>query len=369
MTLQGNAGETRPSARSRVRHIPVDDLLLDPQNPRLPPSAKTLSQEELLILIAKTYTVGELMDSFAINGYFEEEPLAGVPAPDAGAKLIIVEGNRRLAALKLLLDPELAERLVDPASGRKLGINIPPLPDSRRAELQTVPVREYKEGRSGILAYLGYRHITGVKHWDSYAKARYVSQLVNDGNDLTDIQRRIGDRHQTAPRLLRAYLVWEQADSLSFIPARNGHAPPFSYLFTALTFRPLLSFLGLAAQGMPRRIARSKVPQLKEVLTYLYGDKTAGKTPAIEESREIQMLAKAVSSEPALEKLRAGARVKDAVEAIPVAEARLEKLIREALNRLIQAKDLASRTRANDPARQLAEDCAEASNVLVRSLK
>ena len=357
----------------RVRH-PIDDwlvdnLLLDHENPRLPPSQDIPSQERLLTLIVRNYAVGELMDSFAINGYFDEEPLVGVRAPDDPSKLIIVEGNRRLAALKLLLEPELKGRLVDPTNGHPLRTNIPLLNADRQRELRQVPVRVYEEGRSAVLAYLGYRHITGVKKWDSYPKARYVHQLVMDGNDLKDIQRRIGDRHETAPRLLRAYLVWEQADSLSMIPAQNGHSPSFSYLFTALTFRPMLGFLGLVAQGMPRPVPDEKLPQLKEVSAYLYGDKEAGKVPAIEESREIQMLSQAISSDRGLEMLRAGAKVAEAVEAMPVAEARLEKLIRQAWERVVQATDLAAHSRADNLTKQLAENCVQASKQLVKALR
>ena len=368
MTTESNAGMEISRPRHPINDWPVASLLLDTENPRLPPSQKPRSQLELLILIAKLYSIGELMDSFAINGYFDEEPLVGVLSPNDSSKLIIVEGNRRLAALKLMLQPSLAQRLVDPATTRPLRINMPPLGTARRRELQRVPVRVYEEGRSAVLAYLGYRHITGVKRWDSYAKARYVFQLVKEGNDLKDIQQRIGDRHETAPRLLRAYLVWEQADSLSMIPARNGHNPPFSYLFTALTFRPMLSFLGLVAQGMPQRVPKAKVPQLGEVTTFLFGNKEAGRAPAIEESREIKLLAQAVSSSAALEKLRAGIKARDAIEAIPVAEARLEKVLRQVLERLIQATDLASQCRASDPVKQLAGDCFGQSQKLVKVL-
>ena len=369
MTTTGNPTSAIPRARRPIAEWRVNKLLLDSENPRLPPSQRVPSQRELLTLIVKTYSVAELMDSFVVNGYFDEEPLVGVPVPRDDTKLIIVEGNRRLAALKLLLKPELAGRLVDPASGRPLRIKVPPLSESRRRELRRVPVRVYEEGRSAVLAYLGYRHITGVKHWDSYAKARYVSQLVEDGNDLESIQLKIGDRHETAPRLLRAYLVWQQAEEFAIIPTRNGHSPPFSYLFTALTFRPMLSFLGLVAQGKPQRVRKEKIPQLREVTTFLYGNQSEGKKAAIDDSREIQWLAKAVSSSSALEKLRAGHKARDAVESIPAVEARMEKLMRQASERLMQATELASRSRADDAIRQLAKNCLEASQQLVEAVK
>ena len=369
MTTQADGGIPVSNEHHPVDYWDVEALLLDDENPRLPVSQGLRSQDEILLLIAKTYTIGELMESFAINGYFDEEPLVGVPFSDDPTKLIIVEGNRRLSALKLLLEPQLVKRLVDPSNGRPIRIVVPALTRDRRQELKSVPVRVYEEGRSAVLAYMGYRHITGVKTWNSYAKARYVHQLVEDGNELKDIQKRIGDRHETAPRLLRAYLVWEQANSLAMIPARNGHAPNFSYLFTALTFRPMLQFLGLAAQGMPRRVRRKKISQLEEVVTYLYGTVDGGRKPAIKESREIKDLAQAVASNRALEKLREGASVSEAVEVIPVAEARLEKLIRQALDRLNQAAEIAHSGKGNEQVQELAADCLDASQRLVKAVK
>ncbi len=369
MTTQTNGGIITPPIRHPISPWRVGDLLLDNENPRLPVSQGPRSQDELLLLIAKTYTIGELMESFAINGYFDEEPLVGVPVSDDPSKLTIVEGNRRLSALKLLLEPTLVQRLIDPSNGRPIRITIPALTRERQQELQTVPVRVYEEGRSAVLAYMGYRHITGVKTWNSYAKARYVYQLVADGNELGDIQRRIGDRHETAPRLLRAYLVWEQANSLSMIPARNGHNPSFSYLFTALTFRPMLQFLGLAAQGMPRQVDQKRISHLQEVVVYLYGSPDGERKPAIKESREIKDLAQAVSSERALAKLRLGASLTDAVEAIPASEARLERLIRQALERLNQATDIAHNGGGNEQVQKLANDCVDASRRLVKATK
>ena len=368
MKAQANGGIAVPIVRRPIDEWDVDNLLLDDENPRLPVSQGPRSQNELLLLMAKTYTIGELMESFAINGFFEEEPLVGVPTPDDASKLIIVEGNRRLSALKLLLNPALVKGLVDPSNGRPLGINVPALTNERRAKLQSVPVKVYEEGRSAVLAYMGYRHITGVKTWNSYAKARYVHQLVEDGTDLADIQKRIGDRHETAPRLLRAYLVWEQASSLSMIPARNGHTPSFSYLFTALTFRPMLQFLGLAAQGMPRRVRKEKIPQLGEVVVFLYGTVDGERRPAIKESREIKDLAQAVSSSRALEKLREGASVTDAIEAMPVVEARLERLMRQALERLNQSTEIAYTSGGNEQIQKLADDCLQASQRLVKAI-
>ena len=90
MSPQENAGNANRRVRRPIKDWAVNDLLLDSQNPRLPPSRGTPSQEALLLLIVKAYTITELMDSFAINGYFDEEPLVGVPVPDDPSILTIV---------------------------------------------------------------------------------------------------------------------------------------------------------------------------------------------------------------------------------------------------------------------------------------
>ena len=56
----------------------------------------------LTLDLIPTEALDELVASFVENGYFEEEPLVVVPIGEDRFKT--VEGNRRLATLKLLLD-------------------------------------------------------------------------------------------------------------------------------------------------------------------------------------------------------------------------------------------------------------------------
>ena len=347
-----------------VRPMPVNDLLLDPNNPRLPTFKEIQSQETLVAWMVKKHAIGELMASFSISGYFEEEPLVGVPSATERGKVVIVEGNRRLAALRLLLDPTLTTSLNDPETGRRLTVRVPETSARTLQNLTHVPVRLYTH-RSDVLAYIGYRHITGIRPWDSYSKARYVAELVEQGGNLPDIQKQIGDRHETAPRLYRAYLVWGQAGDHGWLD-RNGATPPFSYLFTALTFRPILLYIGLSSQGLPMPVEDNRLPQLKELTTYLYGNKNTEREPAIEESREIKDLAQALASPSGRKQLETGAKVSEALDAIPAEVARLERLIRQAIDRLIQARILAPRHRDNEGIRELARSCAESARNLSR---
>ena len=360
---------TNTAARTRVEEWLVEELLLDVDNPRLPKFSATPSQDELTSYIAKEYAIAELMDSFVINGYFDEEPLVAIPNQSEGPKpLIVVEGNRRLVALKLLLEPGLANRLRDPTSGRPMRVSVPKIGRAKQDQLRAIPVRIY-ETRAEILPYLGYRHITGVMTWDSYPKARYVAQLVQQGMDIRSIQRKIGDRHHTARRLYRAYLVWEQAEQLEMLPGRNGHSPPFSYLFTALTYVPVLTFLGMKAQGTPRPVPERRVSNLGHLTTYLYGNKRSGRAPAIRESREIKLLAQAVASQASRDRLNGGALVQDAVDAAPPEDAQLEKLINQGIDRLTRAFELAPRHRSNAALRTLSQECLDVATQLNREFR
>src|SRR6267142_4967815 len=108
--------------------------------------------------MVKDFDLQPLIDSMYQNGFFWEEPLVAVQEPVAelnGKKgLVVIEGNRRLAALKTIHQhPELSSD------------------DAARPRLEKVPVIE-RDDRKETLAFVGFRHITGIVPWESAAKAQ-----------------------------------------------------------------------------------------------------------------------------------------------------------------------------------------------------
>ena len=93
----------------QIEAVEVDQLLLDPENPRLEGMVKTTDQVEIIKAMWKEMAVNEVALSIAANGFFEEEPLFAIPAPPVNGKkaYCVVEGNRRLTAVKLLRDENL----------------------------------------------------------------------------------------------------------------------------------------------------------------------------------------------------------------------------------------------------------------------
>ena len=276
-----------------LEYIAIDNLLLDPLNPRLV-TKPSPSQDSLLSQLYDTEALDELASSFADNGYFAEEPLVVVPHENAW---IVVEGNRRLATLKILLSSH---------HRTTLGIqDWPNLNERQKNGLSTVPCITYKS-RDEVFPFLGFRHITGPKKWAPFQRARFIAQLIDDGRSLSEIEDLIGDTSQTVKKLYQDYVVYEQIRNDLSIPDRRLR-DKFSLLEVTLGQRAIKSYL-----GMPRRLPTEKVEELipndrldhlEEVIGWVFG--TDETKPVISDSRAIaNRLAPVLTSASATEHLR-----------------------------------------------------------------
>ena len=146
-----------------LRDIPVESLHFDPQNPRLPSSVDGNNDMDVIEWMLRDATLIELMGAIGEVGFFPGEPLL-VTHDNSGRPyhFIVVEGNRRLAAVKLLNNPKLAPIRQSVVKS---------VAENARHKPSVLPVIVYSE-RSEILVYLGYRHVTGIKAWSPLAKAR-----------------------------------------------------------------------------------------------------------------------------------------------------------------------------------------------------
>ena len=186
-----------------LRPMQVDRLIFDRDNPRLVEfeiTSKT-TDEEMIQLLWNTMDVHELVLSIAASGFFPHEAL--IVSQEAGTN-IVIEGNRRLAAVRVLLEPEIVD------SGY---VTIPELSRKARESLQKLPV--LIGTRQDSWRQFGFKHVNGPAKWGSYAKSRYIADVHRKYDvPLDDIARQIGDTHRTVQRLYRALMVLEQAEKL-----------------------------------------------------------------------------------------------------------------------------------------------------------
>lgn len=270
----------------------VSELKLDPRNPRLPDEVFGSEDETIAELVANA-DLEELVQSIGNAGWLNFEP----PIVERDSN-IVVEGNRRLAALRVLADEDLA---------RKVGVVLPsPVhDDARPTEIEVNIVVDRRAARD----FIGFKHVNGAQRWDSYAKARFATQWLDEGDDIADISRRLGDNHNTVGRLVNGIRILDQAESShrfarSRMPKKRFY---FSHLYTALHTLPAREFLGLdepsdqVLDASP--VPKERLPQLQELMTWIYGQDDS--PPVVKtQNPDLGRLVRVLASEKGLRQLR-----------------------------------------------------------------
>lgn len=151
--------------------VPVGSLCLDRENPRLTGRADHHSEEALVAELYRSAELDELLQSMSSNGYLDIEPLVVMEGPESG-ELVVLEGNRRLAAIRLLTEPDFVSRT---RIGEGLRLTVPEIPASLRPTFEQVTVYRVSD-REQARPLIGFKHINGPQKWDAYAKARFAAK-------------------------------------------------------------------------------------------------------------------------------------------------------------------------------------------------
>lgn len=264
-----------------VKYVDIDTLHLDPSNSRLPEEVQGKSEFEILEALYDFFDLDELAFSMAQNGYFDEEPIVVINDPKGKGKgFIVIEGNRRVATINILLDSTIQKKFAIK--------NWPSVDSAVRKDLSLIPAIIY-DNRDEILPYLGVRHIAGIKKWDSYAKARYVANMVASDYTMDDIQAQIGDRQNSARKHYLCYRLTQLAKSefdFDIEPVKEN----FSYLMLATGQGSIKRYLGIPENlkdvDVKKPIPRGKYENLKNLFSLVFGE-SKEKRSVLRESRDI----------------------------------------------------------------------------------
>ncbi len=310
----------------------VTDLRFDRNNPRLIEFGITEESEEdeILRTLWTEMDVRELVLSMAASGYFAHEPLI---VSEENGERIVIEGNRRLAALKVLTQPRFA------------GENkwtIPEISEPLKVRLESVPT--LRQSREASWRYMGFKHVNGPAKWTSFAKANYIAEVRrNYGVGLSDIARQIGDNHGTVQKLFRALMVLEQAERAGVYDRADCYASRifFSHLYTGLEYDGFGRFLNLAQKEdeTDSPVSKDKISELGELLTWLFGSKKSGAPSVIEsQNPDLRQLNEVVDNREAISALRAGESLGASFLLSRPAGAVLEDALLDAKRALMRAK-------------------------------
>jgi hypothetical protein len=290
---------------SELHFAHVDELWLDPTNPRL---GRHVAGEELepdVVLEAmQDWELLELANSFLRSHFWPQEALI-VHREDlyGEPRLVVVEGNRRLATLKFL---QLTTGGQPPSTTwSRLVQEHPP-----GAELfERVPYL-LVDDRSDVDAYLGFRHVTGIKQWRPAEKAQYIARLLNDGTgrSFVDVAREIGSRSDAVRRHYAAFQLLLQLEALDTDVTPQQTEERFSVLFLSLRQSAVQAFLGLdlSARATPDTLAipvpSENEDDLENFAIWLFG--TEDRDPLFTDSRRVGDFARVLASPEAVIYLR-----------------------------------------------------------------
>jgi hypothetical protein len=357
-----------------TRKIPVDKLVLDRDNPRLVGIDRKLSDESIIAQLYRGEELGELLQSIAANGYLDIEPLI-VTVDEQLNRLIILEGNRRFAAIRLYREPDLVERIF---STERLRISLPDISREHRDTLEEVSVYRVPD-REAARSFIGFKHINGAAKWDSYAKARFAADWFRTGNvTLEEISEKIGDKHDTIKRMVTAIYVLEQADRTNQFSLNDRKSPKFnfSHLYTALSRTPYMNFLGLETawsryDPQPDPIPVDKLNHLGEVLVWIYGSKEDDKEPVVQsQNPDIKRLGEALANAEGLHILRAGRTLDEAHASTHSADEKLSSSLIKARGMLREAgNSLRGYDGRDQSLLNIAEDISETAQTIHSRMK
>jgi hypothetical protein len=193
-----------------AKKVKLEQIYLDPNNPRLetPGKIKVPDQRITEDSVQDHYSqqlqkegITDLTKSIETSGFWTVDRV--VLRPLDSDKYVVVEGNRRIVALKILrgshetgkttLRPKIYEGIL---------------------EFESLV---YK-GKNPEIAWIiqGLRHTPGIKSWEhrgnKYPKAKFISNLVTEtGKSIAEIASILGMTNSEVTELIRSYYAFEQA--------------------------------------------------------------------------------------------------------------------------------------------------------------
>lgn len=328
---------------SPIQMIDWDRLVLDPLNPRLvdPGSGgQPLDPQEAARRLADKHDPLPIGRSIAQFGFFQSDPLI---AYQDGDGYVVVEGNRRLLALTLLLDEHFRDDVDADDEWDELATS---LSDERRAALREVPVQVVAD-RDDAAPVIGFRHIVGIRKWDAYEKAAFVKQLVarqaalpgaTDEDVFQSVSVLTGE---SAPRIrtyIRDYTLLRQAEQRGTdVTAARQSFGVFTRAMNTAGVRNYIEAVAPAEVTIDMTTAYDAGDEtMAELLGWIYGNEA--EEPVFTDARRLRELGAVLESAEATDHLR---KTRNLDEAEALSGAVRDRFLKNASKALAAVKAMA----------------------------
>ena len=285
-------------------NVKIAQLLLDPNNPRfseLGEDLNTVSEGRFADekvqaftfdkMRAEVFDVSELKDTIKTLGFLPMDRMVvrkwrGNPS-GADDKYVVIEGNRRLTALRWLMNlHEIGKENFSPEQLQNF------------TDLECLLLDDAAAPSTANLILPGLRHVSGIKEWGPYQKAKAVYALRKSGLSSQDAAQSLGLSTRAANSSYKCYLALEQMKNDEEF---GEHAVPRMYSYFEEVFkRPnVRSWLDWSddAEGFTAE------DHAKEFYSWIIpGDD--GQSPKLPESKSVREWSEILADESAMNILR-----------------------------------------------------------------
>jgi len=284
----------RLPGEAEYKKVDVSALRFDPENPRLGGAIRGGDGEEVQERIRKhldgiPHYALDLVGSIVENGFLPYEPLI---VRQDGQHFMVIEGNRRLAAVQSILaaPPEK-------------------YPEEVRASLKEIPVLVFPDGAQHedsdeVLRYLGVKHLFGFRDWPPYSKAMFLDKRIVTKKDLVQVLKELNIKKQEAARYLIPYRLRRVAKQIF----RKVNAEDFWSLAESFGRKNIRAYIELDVDRRTMRIKGFNVGKLRHLTRFLYGKKRR-----VTDTRQLSNLSRVLGSTDAARELEKGAPLDEAL--------------------------------------------------------
>ena len=317
----GPAVEKPRGRGTEFKDISPEHLCFDPKNPRFGGAANRQTPDEIQhFLEGAPHLALQLVPSLIQNGFISYEPLV---VRQEGKKYIVIEGNRRLAAVRHIL--------ANPSKYPSRAVN----------RLKLIPVLVFHEKADAshikdIRVFLGVRHLVGFREWPPESKAMFLDQNIKSRIDVERITREFNIKKHDIRRYLIPYRVMKASREI-FEEFEDIEEKEFWKLGESLTRSGIKEYVGLEIDPDSLVVRAFDQSKLRNLLEFLYGrveERRPGAyravgTRRIADTRHLSRLGKVLSSKRAAEELEKGRTLEEAELYVETREETKKHLIDE----------------------------------------
>jgi len=208
------------------------------------------------------------------------------------------------------------------------------------AELFTRVPYFLADSREDVQAFLGFRHVTGIKPWDADEKAGFIAKLIDEqGMTYEQVMRKIGSKTPTVRQHYIAYRVLLQIEDSVEDFAPHLAENRFAILYMSLRTEGAKRYLQIDMMADPsaakRPVPKDHLQNLTSFSRWLFGTGD-NPFPLVTDTRQVSSFGKILESDTAVEYLEStlNPKLEVALRISGGDEAEIVRLVQQAADNL-----------------------------------